>query len=285
MGEREASRTAIRVAVLRAAHRILDGEPKILADPIGVGLVPDASEAALRADSRRLERPAIRRLRANIVLRSRWAEDRLAEAVRAGVTQYIVLGAGLDTFAYRQPPWAQRLTIVEVDHSVSQEFKIACLGSAGVSIPSNVQFLPVDFRADAIGEKLACARLDDEKPILVSWLGVTQYLMRDAIDATLRAIAAWRGGSEIALTYITDDWQSLGAEEREVMDEAEARATHCGEPWLSKFSAPAMTDLLSTAGFYRITPFTIENATARYFHNRPDGLLPCRGLELVSAKT
>jgi methyltransferase (TIGR00027 family) len=285
MGEHQASRSAIRVAVLRAAHQILDGEPKILADSIGIGLVPEASEAALRADSPRLERPTIRRLRANMVLRSRWAEDRLAVAVRAGVTQYIVLGAGLDTFAYRQPPWARRLTIIEADHPASQEFKIACVRSAGVSIPPNVRFLPVDFGSDAVGEKLTCARLDAAKPILVSWLGVTQYLARHAVETALFDIAAWRGGSEIALTCIAEDWWSLDAEERDVMEEAEARATQSGEPWLSKFSTTAMMDLLSTAGFSRIAPFTIENATRRYFHNRPDGLLPCRGVGLVSART
>src|SRR5262245_43115122 len=119
----------MRVAALRAAHQILDGEPKILLDPISVGLFPQASEAAIRADAARLMQARMRRIRANFVLRSRFAEDRLAEAVSRGADQYLILGAGLDTFAYRQPKWAQVLRIVEIDHAASQAFKVACLAN------------------------------------------------------------------------------------------------------------------------------------------------------------
>ena len=125
MNQLQESRTAIRVAVLRAAHQVLDAEPKILVDPISIRLVPEACEGALRADVQRLQQAPARSLRANFVLRSRFAEDRLEEAVRRDVTQYVVLGAGLDTLAYRQPNWAHRLTIVKIDHHASQQFKIA----------------------------------------------------------------------------------------------------------------------------------------------------------------
>lgn len=285
MDELQASLTAIRVAVLRAAHQLLDGEPKILVDPIGIGLVPEASEAALRADAHKLQRPSVRGSRANKVLRSRYAEDRLEEAVRRGVTQYVLLGAGLDTFAYRQPLWADRLTIVEIDHPASQKFKIASLKSAGVNVPPNVRFSPIDFGSGAIGDKLAHAPLDADKPIFVSWLGVTQYLTRDAVGATLAAVGSWGAGSEIVLTYITDDWTSLDVDEKDAMAGSQARAADWGEPWLSKFSTDAIADLLAAAGFSRIEPLTIDNARERYFHNRDDKLLPSGGGGLASART
>ncbi len=197
-----ASQTAIRVAALRAAHQILNGEPKILLDPVSVGLFPQATESAIRADAERLMQAPMRRIRANFVLRSRFAEDRLAEAVARGLTQYLLLGAGLDTFAYRQPDWAQALQIVEIDHPASQAFKLASLSNAGVAIPRNVQFLGIDFACDSLSTKLGSARLEQTKPVFVSWLGVTQYLSREALAATLRTLADWQGGAEIAVTYM-----------------------------------------------------------------------------------
>lgn len=285
MNQLQESRTAIRVAVLRAAHQVLDGEPKILVDPISIGLVPEAAEPALRAEAQRLQQAPTRSLRANFVLRSRFAEDRLEEAARRGVTQYVVLGAGLDTLAYRQPSWARRLTIVEIDHPASQQFKIARLHSSGVIVPPNVRFFSLDFRREDVAERLANAPLDRAKPIFVSWLGVTQYLTRHAIRATLRSVASWGAGSEIALTYVVDDWSSLDADERAAMEGAETRAAASGEPWLSKFSALAIADLLSSSGFSRIEPFSIEEARNRYFRNRVDKLQPSAGTGLVSART
>ena len=285
MNQLQESRTAIRVAVLRAAHQVLDAEPKILVDPISIRLVPEACEGALRADVQRLQQAPARSLRANFVLRSRFAEDRLEEAVRRGVTQYVVLGAGLDTLAYRQPNWAHRLTIVEIDHPASQQFKIARLQSAGINVPPNVRFFSLDFGRDDVEESLADAPLDRAKPIFVSWLGVTQYLTCHAIRATLRSVASWVAGSEIALTYVVDDWSSLDADERAAMEGAETRAAASGEPWLSKFSVLAIVDLLSASGFTRIEPFTIEEAKKRYFRNRVDKLQPSAGTGLVSART
>src|SRR5262244_3851139 len=120
MAERQASKTAIAPAVIRAAHQILDAHPKILDDPVAIGLVEGSSAAEIRAQAPDLQQPLKRLVRSSFVVRSRFAEDQLAEAVRAGVQQYVLLGAGLDTFAYRQPAWAQPLRIIEVDHPASQ---------------------------------------------------------------------------------------------------------------------------------------------------------------------
>jgi methyltransferase (TIGR00027 family) len=285
MDELQASRTAIGVAVLRAAHQLFDAEPKILVDPIAIGLVPEASEMALRADAQRLQQPFMRQMRANFVLRSRFAEDRLEAAARRGVTQYVVLGAGLDTFAYRQPTWARHLTILEIDHPASQQFKIATLKSADVEVPGNVQFFPIDFEVDTIADRFALAPLDRDRPIFVSWLGVTQYLTRDAVGTTLRALVQGGTATELVLSYITDDWTAMGADEREAIESAQALAASLGEPWLSKFSAGAMADLLAASGFSRIEPFTFDEANAQYFGPRGDKLQPPRGTGLVYATT
>jgi len=280
-----ASQTAMRVAALRAAHQILDGEPKILLDPISVGLFPQSSEAAIRADTARLIRAPIRRIRANFVLRSRFAEDRLAEAVARGADQYLILGAGLDTFAYRQPNWAQALHIVEIDHPASQAFKVACLAKAGITVPGNVEFLAIDFARDTLPAKLSLAHLDEAKPVFISWLGVTQYLPSEVLLESLRTLAGWRGGAEAALTFIESDRSALDADAREAMDDAEARALASGEPWLSKFALDDFTILLKQAGFAQVEPLSMEEATVRYFSDRTDGLLPAGGTGLVWAKT
>jgi methyltransferase (TIGR00027 family) len=285
MDHSRASETAIRVAAMRAVHQLIDRGPKVLADSVAVALIREASDEALRAELATHQEPGKRHLRANFVLRSRFAEDRLEEAVRRGVRQYIVLGAGLDTFAYRQPTWAQDLAIVEIDHPASQQFKVANLARAGVTVPANVCFLAIDFGVDAVADKLAAAPLDSARPIFVSWLGVTQYLAHDDIFATLNAVASWAGGGEIALTYVDNDWSSLSAHEVAAMKIGETRAAASGEPWISRFSEAAITDLLSASGFTRVEHLSIPAADARYFNGRHDRLRPSRGIGLAYART
>jgi methyltransferase (TIGR00027 family) len=280
-----ASQTAIGAAIHRAAHQVFDAEPKILDDSIVVGLVPETLESVLRSDATRFHEPNERRLRANFVLRSRFAEDQLENAARRGVTQYVALGAGLDTFAYRQPDWAYKLTIVEIDHPRSQHFKIASLESAGIAVPANVRFLSIDFDVEGVANSLAQAPLNRARPLFVSWLGVTQYLTHDAIAATLRAMAAWPAGTELVFTYMADDWTSLDPEGRAAIETAEAKSAAKGEPWLSKFSDRETADLLAASGFSRIEPFSVAEAKQRYFGNRSDNLEPAGGPVLVKART
>jgi methyltransferase (TIGR00027 family) len=285
MALHRASKTATSAAVHRAAHQVFDAEPKILDDPIAVGLVPETVESVLRLDGANFHQPNERRLRANFVLRSRFAEDQLANAAKRGVIQYVVLGAGLDTFAYRQPDWAHQLAIVEIDHPASQHFKIASLRSAGITVPPNVGFFSIDFGAEAVADRFAQAPLDRATPLFVSWLGVSQYLTYGAIAATLGAVAAWPGGAELVFTYIADDWTSLDPEGRVAIETAEARAAANGEPWLSKLSCRETADLLATSGFSRIEPLSIAQAKQRYFRARLDNLEPAGGPVLVTAST
>jgi methyltransferase (TIGR00027 family) len=280
-----ASKTAVTAAVNRAAHQVFDGKPKILDDPISVGLVPEAAESALRADALRFREPKLRRLRANLVLRSRFTEDQLQKAAKGGVTQYVILGAGLDTFAYRQPRWSRALTIVEVDHPASQQFKISSLKSAGIIVPCNVSFLSVNFDAVSVADALTRAALDPAKRLFVSWLGVSQYLSRDAVVTTLRGLASWPSGTELVFTYMADDWTSLDSEGRAAIESARAKSAADGEPWLSRFSASEIFDLLAMSGFSCIAPLSIHDAKDHYFRNRADKLEPAGGPVVVHTQT
>jgi methyltransferase (TIGR00027 family) len=275
----------MHVALQRAVHQVLDDEPRVFTDPVAVGLFPEATEAAIREQADKFLEPSSRRIRANFVLRSRHAEDCLAEAVARGFRQYVVLGAGLDTFAYRQPDWAKNIQIVEIDQPASQSFKMECLRNRGVSIPSNLHFQPVDFRTETLSERLVATPLAASEPIFVSWLGVTQYLPSEAIETTLRAVALWQGGSEIVVQHIEGDWTSLDAVGRNAMEGAAARAASAGEPWLSRFSFEEMASLLRKSGFSEIRHFSIEDAMQRYFRGRSDGLFPAGGIAMVWARS
>ncbi len=285
MNIRPASQTAIRVAAQRAVHQILDGTPKILDDTLIVGLIPETSEAVLRGDQEYYLQPSMKRLRALFVLRSRFAEDRLEEAVHRGMSQYIVLGAGLDTFGYRRPKWGRALNVIEVDHPASQNYKIMSLSKAGVYVPANTSYFPIDFENENMTSRIREAPWNRASPIFVSWLGVTMYLNLKATLDTLTWVSSWSPKSEIVLTYIRNDWSDLDAHSRKSMEDAEKRSAAIGEPWLSKFSPGSMTKLLSDSGFSEIEHLDMADAERRYFSNRTDGLVPGGGNGMVWARS
>ena len=191
---------SIGVALARALHQSLDDKPLILDDPIAPLMVDIAGEA----DARRVEaavQPRSKQQRTIMVVRSRYAEDCLAEAAGRGARQYLVLGAGLDTFAYRQPPWAGALSIYEVDHPSTQRLKRARLDAAGIALPMNLVFVPIDFESDALGEVLRRAGFDWKASTFCSWLGVTMYLTDAATDETLATLRGLPPGSEVVLSF------------------------------------------------------------------------------------
>jgi methyltransferase (TIGR00027 family) len=196
MDEERPSVTAEGAAVMRVLHQQLDDEPKILDDPISPRLVE------------LLERlPALTKLRlkATFVMRSRFAEDCLAESFNDGVRQYVMLGAGLDTFAYRQPRWANSLRILEVDHPATQRWKRRRLTEASISVPDNVSFVPVDFEKISLATALAQAGLDLSVATFFSLLGVSQYLTETALDETLGFVLTTPARSEIVFSFVTSD--------------------------------------------------------------------------------
>lgn len=274
---RSASQTARGVALMRAYHQLFDAEPRVLDDPVVLRFIGDEGIARVRAERERFEQPLARGLRAHVVLRSRFAEDSLREAVERGVEQFGLLGAGLDTFAYRQPAWARAIDIIEVDHPASQTAKRERLVAAGVELPANVRFAGIDFEHESLADGLRRCGVDFTKRTFFSWLGVTMYLTREAIESVLRTVAGFPHGSEIVLTFAQPrEPGPAGA----ALSEAAAAA---GEPWLSYFTPDEMTALLHDAGFTRVVLLSRDEAERRYFGDRADGLEAPRRVSIARA--
>jgi methyltransferase (TIGR00027 family) len=265
--QRNSSKTAIGVAMLRAVHQILDGQPKILDDPIAALLLDDKLRQQIATHSDRAREPGVMGLRSHVVLRSRFAEERLAKAVRRGVLQCVILGAGFDTFAYRQPAWANELRIFEVDHQATQEEKRKRLERAGVSIPHNLQFVAIDFETSSLREGLSRSSLDFSQPTFFSCLGVLIYLTQDAANAVFQLVAGFPAGSEIAFTFSTPDL---------AMSDLAERVSSLGEPWQTHFDPPALKQNLHDLGFSEFAVLSIDEAERTYFQGRNDGLHPPR---------
>ena len=275
---RGASRTARAVAVLRAAHRVIDARPALLDDTVIARLIGGDLEAQIRARVEEFQTPIARGLRSHVLLRSRFAEDSLEDAVSHGVGQYVLLGAGLDTFAYRQPAWASGLTIVEVDHPASQAAKCAALAAAGIEVPANVRFASVDFERETLMDGLARGGIDPATKTFFSWLGVTMYLTRDAIEQTLRAVLAFPSGSEIVFTFAQPS-----SDPAFPTQQLAAGAASVGEPWVSYFVPDELEAMLRSLGFTRVRLLTRDEATRRYYASRSDGLAAPQRVSIVSA--
>lgn len=253
---RSASRTALATAYMRAAHQLLDPPPRILDDPAAVAVLGPDAERRIREAAERWQSPGARALRSHMVLRSRFAEDRLAAAAARGVTQYVVLGAGFDTFAVRQPPWARGLRILEVDHAGTQALKRSHLAAAGIPVPPNAGFATVDFERESLRDGLVRHGISPAERTFFSWLGVTMYLPEAAIDAVLRSAVEFPAGSEMVLTFAPPDDAPRPVAER---------AAEAGEPWLSYFEPADMRDRLLAAGFTAVELLTPAAAEALYF--------------------
>jgi methyltransferase (TIGR00027 family) len=271
------SMTARAVASRRAAHQLFD-HPIILDDPIAVPLLGPE----FFADPKRHSDPRSRAFRAFMVARSRYAEDSLAEAVAAGVRQYVVLGAGLDTFAYRNPYPA--LHVFEVDFPSTQSFKRQMLQSASIPEPANLTFVPLDLEHQTLAASLSHEGFDLTMPAFLTWLGVVPYLTLSAFRSTLDLVAAMPPASGIVFDYaVTDD--ELSPRLRAARKSLAARVAAAGEPFQLFFASARMQNELQSAGFARIAQLDSSDLNSLYFQDREDGLaLPAEGLgKLVSA--
>ncbi len=279
MQEGKFSRTAQRVAIRRAAHQLLD-EPKVLDDPLALRIIGSEAAVALRSDPK--EHHAFSRaFRAFMAARSRFAEDELARAVADRVTQYVILGAGLDTFAYRNPH--PGLRVFEIDHPATQAWKREQLQSAGIAIPPSLTFVPVDFEHQTLANALARSGLNTNAPAFFSWLGVTPYLTREACMTTLHVIAKMPAGSGVVFDFAIDP-TLLNAGQRQALDALSARVARYGEPFQLFFDPSKLQDELKTLGFERTEFLQGAQINARYFKDRSDGLCVRGGLgHLMSA--
>ena len=204
-------------------------------------------------------------------MRSRYAEDCLAESIAHLVTQYVIIGAGLDTFAYRQPSWAASLRIFEVDHPATQRSKLAKLSAAGIQVPKNVIFTPVNFEGVSLEEGLVASGFDPGVATFFSWLGVTPYLTQDAIDRTLKFVCAMPRSSEIVLDFAAHN-ELIASENAQAIATIVARVAQQGEPFVTRFAPEELTAKLKAAGFSDVVHFSPEAAFDRYFAGRQDGL-------------
>jgi methyltransferase (TIGR00027 family) len=266
-----ASRTALGVAARRAAHQLLD-HPQVLADPIAMPILGRGFEI----DHKRQQHPAARVFRAFLAARSRYVEDNLATAVAAGVTQYVVLGAGLDTFAYRSP--FPHIRVFEVDFPATQEWKRSLLKDAGIPEPANLTFVPLDFEHKTLSAGLAEAGFDTSQPAFFGWLGVVPYLTLPAFRSTIDAIASLPAGSGVSFDYALSDEELSPARQhaRQVLADRVALA---GEPFRLFFRSDRLENELKSAGFQRIEQSDSLELNQLYFSNRTDGLaLPEEGL-------
>ncbi|HEY6212777.1 MAG TPA: SAM-dependent methyltransferase [Vicinamibacterales bacterium] len=268
-GHRGPSRTAQRVALRRAAHQLLDA-PLVFADPLALRIIGADDERLLTANPSHFDATAFDRgLRAFAAARSRLVEDRLAEAIPEGLSQLVVLGAGLDTFAYRNP--YEQLRVFEVDHPDTQAWKRARLETAGIAVPPSVSYVPVDFATDDAFDALGAAGFRDDEPSAFSWLGVVTYLTLDAVRSTLRRIASLPRGSFVVFDYaISRDL--LAEHQRAILDEAAARVAAIGEPFVTFFHPHDLDGELREAAFSNVEQLGPAELNARYFSGRTDDL-------------
>jgi len=276
MHEARASRTAFRVAVHRAAHQVLD-HPRIFDDPLAVKII--GKEAAANLASERAS-PA---LRAFMATRSRFAEDVLAQAVKNGTRQYVVLGAGLDTFAYRNPHAAVGLRVFEVDHPATQAWKEDRLRAGGIAIPPDVVFVPVDFERRKLSEAMRESGLRMDAPAFFSWLGVVPYLTERAFVETVEFIASMPERSGVVFDYGVSR-SALKPAEQVLLDALAARVAAAGEPFQLFFEPEELADRMRRMGFGHVEDLGREEMNARYFDNRADGFRLTGNAHLLSAR-
>ena len=260
--------TAIRVALWRALHMHADAEPHILNDDIGAKLVGEDNWR----DREDMDAEFTKPMRASIVGRARFVEDLVEEQVKQGVSQYIILGAGLDTFAQRRLDLTPRLHVFEIDQPATQAWKQKRLIETGFTIPDWLHFVPVDFEAgQSWWDQLIASRFDRHKPAVAVSTGVSMYLTKEANVATLEQVAALAPGSTFAMTFMLA-LEHLEPDERSMMEYVMKKAHEGGTPFLSLYSPEDILATAKVAGFKNPRYVSAENIYQRYFASRKDGL-------------
>ena len=274
------SQTALTAAAARAAHLIVDQPPHIFADGLAAVLLGERAEEFISYHRAHGGHLVLSAARAQVTCRSRYTEDRLAEAAATrGITQYVILGAGLDSFAYRasQAPQTQTtgVRVFEVDHPATQEWKRERLAGAGIPVLDGTAFVPADFERDDLTARLRTAGFDPAKPALVSWLGVTMYLTQPAVSQTIGELGTFAPGTEL----ITDYMLPAGLRDQDgqsYVDQVAPFAAERGEPWLSCLAPDEMSALLRSHGFGRIEQTSQQDSISPHLWARSDPLHPIR---------
>jgi methyltransferase (TIGR00027 family) len=267
-----AIQTALTAAAARAAHLIVDQPPWIFADTLAVALLGDQGQELLAYHRAHGTHVVLAGARAQVTCRSRYAEDALAAAIGRGVRQYLILGAGLDSFSYRSD-LARKVRVFEVDHPGSQESKRVRLSAASIAEPDNLAFVPFDFEQESLTAALTAAGFDPAVPAFVSWLGVTMYLTEAALAATLTELGGLAPGTELVADYMLPA-DMRDADGSAYADQVAPVAAEHGEPWLT-FLAPArMSDLLSGSGWTPLRQVRQQEVGGAGTWQRADSLRP-----------
>ena len=262
--------TAIRTALWRALHVEVDAQPHVFNDTVGLQLAAPEADWRNRQDMSSFTRP----FRASIIARARFVEDLVTEQVAHGVEQYVILGAGLDTFAQRRSEFASRMRVFEIDQPGAQEWKRQRLIELGFGIPSHLQLVPVDFEAgDNWWQRLAASGFDSMRAAVIASMGVSMYLTKEAIMATLRQVATLLPGSTFAMSFIMPI-ELIDPEVRVGMERAAAGAKASGTPFISFFTPAEMLALAREASFKQVEHVSAAMLAERYFADRTDGLRP-----------
>lgn len=268
--------TAAPVALWRALHVEIDPPPHVLHDKVGLQLLAPDEDWRDRGD---MDAQFTRPFRAAIVARARFIEDMVVEQVSRGLNQYVILGAGLDSFAQRRPETASRLRVFEVDQPGPQAWKRQRLMELGFGVPDWLRFVPVDFeKGESWREGLAAAGFDDSKPAIVVSTGVSMYLTKDANAAALRQVASFAPRSTFAMTFLLP-LEMADAEVRAGLEMAAKGARASGTPFVSFFTPTEIVALAREAGFREVQHVSASELTQRYFAGRTDGLRPPKNAE------
>lgn len=274
------SRTALANAYLRAAHQLLDAEPRLLEDPVAVSLLGPAAPEQIQAASARYRSAEALALRSHVILRSRFTEDRLALAVERGCVQYLMLGAGFETLASRQPAWAAALSIVEVDTPATQQVKRGMLASSGFMEPANLRFAAIDLEREPLRAGLERHAIPTDVVTFVAWLGMAMSLPEDRVDEVLHTVAQFPVGSELVMTFA---WPPAPDGATPAVSSPATRAARAGEPWVTFFTPPVLEQKLRDCGFSRVRFLTPVEAEQEYFNQRPGDLPAPRTATIVTA--
>lgn len=271
--------TAVRTALWRALHLQVDAKPHIIEDGLGLRLVnpPEGWQ----------DQPVMKytsRIRASIVARARFIEDLAIEHSKKGINQYIILGAGLDTFALRHPEISSLLSIYEIDQPGTLEWKEHRLKEIGLVKPSNLHFVPVNFETSNWWEQLLKAGFDNTKPALIACTGVSLYLTKSANMSTLKKIAALVPNSTLAMTFYLPI-ELLDETDKPMQEIGEKGAREAGTPFVSFFTLNQIVEMAREAGFKEAKTISTQDMIPDYFANRTDGLLPASGEIFLVAKT
>jgi len=275
----EPDQTAVRTALWRALHVQIDSEPHIIRDLIGLKLVAPQDEWQQRPDMK-----YTKRLRASVVARARFIEDQILEHSKQGISQYVILGSGLDTFVQRRPDIASKLRIYEIDQPDMLNWKEKQLIQFGFGFPDYLHFVSVDFEVSSWYEALISAGFNTSEPAFVACTGVSLYLTGEAITSALKQIATLAPGSRLAMSFYLPS-ELLDDEDKPMQEIAEKGAHAGGTPFVSFFKPDEIFALARLANFKEVKIVSTKDLEKLYFSNRADNLMPASGEVFLLAKT